>query len=203
MFGLPNHDPLDLIKAHLVAPAIVVLRCARRGVIGHRRRLFQRPAVLEIVRDPARSSNASKSRDERGGMQPEMNDRVVGKFAAALALGRGYLAYSMGTTLITATALKNGAQFEDVQKAAGHRDPRTTKLYDRVGIIRKTRRDFFAALSSMKAFGPGAPKPLRRLKSSYRAAQLLRRVLRARPSRWGSAVADQVYHRLISLFIIV
>jgi hypothetical protein len=31
------------------------------------------------------------------------------------------------------TALENGAQLEDVQKAAGHRDPGTTKLYDRRG----------------------------------------------------------------------
>jgi integrase/recombinase XerD len=31
------------------------------------------------------------------------------------------------------TALENGAQLEDVQKAVGHRDPGTTKLYDRRG----------------------------------------------------------------------
>jgi integrase/recombinase XerD len=30
-------------------------------------------------------------------------------------------------------ALENGAQLKDVEKAAGHRDPRTTKLYDRRG----------------------------------------------------------------------
>jgi hypothetical protein len=36
----------------------------------------------------------------------------------------------MRATFIT-TALENGAQLEDVQKAAGHRDPSTTKLYDR------------------------------------------------------------------------
>jgi integrase/recombinase XerD len=38
----------------------------------------------------------------------------------------------MRATFIT-TALENGAQLEDVQKAAGHRDPSTTKLYDRRG----------------------------------------------------------------------
>jgi hypothetical protein len=36
----------------------------------------------------------------------------------------------MRATFIT-TALENGAKLEDVQKAAGHRDPSTTKLYDR------------------------------------------------------------------------
>jgi len=35
----------------------------------------------------------------------------------------------MRATLIT-TALENGAQLEDVQKAAGHRDLRTTKGYN-------------------------------------------------------------------------
>jgi hypothetical protein len=38
----------------------------------------------------------------------------------------------MRATFIT-TALENGAKLEDVQKAAGHRDPSTTKLYDRRG----------------------------------------------------------------------
>ena len=31
------------------------------------------------------------------------------------------------------TTLENGGQLEDVQKAAGHRDRGTTKLYDRRG----------------------------------------------------------------------
>jgi hypothetical protein len=38
----------------------------------------------------------------------------------------------MRATFIT-TALEDGAQLEYVQKAAGHRDPGTTKLYDRRG----------------------------------------------------------------------
>jgi hypothetical protein len=42
------------------------------------------------------------------------------------------------------TALENGAQLEDVQKAAGHRDPGTTKLYDRRGCegAGAVQRDF-------------------------------------------------------------
>ncbi len=38
----------------------------------------------------------------------------------------------MHATFIT-TALENGFQLEDVQKAAAHRDPSTIKLYDRRG----------------------------------------------------------------------
>jgi integrase/recombinase XerD len=45
-------------------------------------------------------------------------------------LDRGYSAHSMRATFIT-TTLENGASLEEVQKAAGHRDPGTTKLYDR------------------------------------------------------------------------
>ena len=45
----------------------------------------------------------------------------------------------MRATFIT-TALENGDQLEDVQKAAGHRDPSTTKLYDRRGHNPEKRR---------------------------------------------------------------
>jgi site-specific recombinase XerD len=38
----------------------------------------------------------------------------------------------MRATFIT-TSRKNGASLEEVQKAAGHRDAGTTKLYDRRG----------------------------------------------------------------------
>ncbi len=65
---------------------------------------------------------------------PDAFDRVVRKFAIALGLDRGYSAHSMRATFVT-TALEIGAMLEDVQKAAGHRDPSATKLYDRRGII--------------------------------------------------------------------
>jgi hypothetical protein len=42
------------------------------------------------------------------------------------------------------TALENGAQLEDVQKAAVHRDPGTTKLYDRRGYNPEKAASFFA-----------------------------------------------------------
>jgi integrase/recombinase XerD len=47
------------------------------------------------------------------------------------------------STFIT-TALENGAQLEDVQKAARHRDPGTTKLYDRRRYNPEKAASFFA-----------------------------------------------------------
>jgi site-specific recombinase XerD len=84
-----------------------------------------------------------KRQDARRHMDPDAIDRVVRKFATALKLERGYSAHSMRATFIT-TALDNGAQLEDVQKAAGHRDPSTTKLYDRRGYNPEKAASFFA-----------------------------------------------------------
>src|SRR5271167_3872104 len=50
-----NRNPLHLVEAHLVAPAIVELRRARRGVVRHRRSVFQRAAVLEVRGDAGRA----------------------------------------------------------------------------------------------------------------------------------------------------
>jgi site-specific recombinase XerD len=52
-------------------------------------------------------------------------------------------AHSMRAAFIT-TALENGAQLKDVQKAAGHRNPGTTKLYDRRGYNPEKAASFFA-----------------------------------------------------------
>jgi site-specific recombinase XerD len=84
-----------------------------------------------------------KRGEERRHMDPDAIDRVVRKYAGALGLDRGYSAHSMRATFIT-TALENGAQLEDVQRAAGHRDPSTTKLYDRRGYNRGKAASFFA-----------------------------------------------------------
>ena len=84
-----------------------------------------------------------KRRDLRRGMDPDAIDRVVRKYVSAFGLDRGYSAHSMRATFIT-TALENGAQLEDVQKAAGHRDPGTTKLYDRRGYNPEKAASFFA-----------------------------------------------------------
>jgi integrase/recombinase XerD len=74
-------------------------------------------------------------------MDPDAIDRVVRKYSGVLGLDRRYSAHSMRATFIT-TALENGA-LEDVQKAAGHRDPSTTKLYDRRGY-NPEKASFFA-----------------------------------------------------------
>jgi hypothetical protein len=55
----------------------------------------------------------------------------------------GCSAHSMRATFIT-TALENGAQLEDVQKAAGYRDPGTTKLYDGRGYNPENAASSFA-----------------------------------------------------------
>lgn len=64
-------------------------------------------------------------------MDPDAIDRVVRKRRRARARSR-LLGALDAATFIT-TALENRAQLEDVQKLAGHRDPSTTKLYDRRG----------------------------------------------------------------------
>ena len=85
----------------------------------------------------------AKPLEAGGRMDPDAIDRLVRKYAAGIGLARGYSAHSMRATFIT-TALENGAQLEDVQKAAGHRDPSTTKLYDRRGYNPEKAASFFA-----------------------------------------------------------
>lgn len=87
--------------------------------------------------------NNGVQRDGRRHMHPDAIDRVVRKYARRIGLDRGYSAHSMRATFIT-TALDNGASLEDVQRAAGHRDPSTTKLYDRRGYNPEKSASFFA-----------------------------------------------------------
>lgn len=84
------------------------------------------------------------SRTSRRHMAPDAIDRVLRKYAARLGLTRGYSAHSMRATFIT-TALENGASLEQVQRAVGHRDPSTTKLYDRRGYNPEKSAAFFAS----------------------------------------------------------
>jgi site-specific recombinase XerD len=84
-----------------------------------------------------------KRQEPRRPMSPDMISRLVHKYARCVGYERGYSAHSMRATFIT-TALENGAKIEDVQKAAGHRDISTTKLYDRRGCNPERSASFFA-----------------------------------------------------------
>jgi integrase len=81
------------------------------------------------------SSSGSGEGPERVTSRPTLPKRT--------GLERGYSAHSMRATFIT-TALENGAGLEDVQLAAGHADPSTTKLYDRRGYNPEKSASFFA-----------------------------------------------------------
>ena len=50
-----NRDPLDLIERDLIAGAIIELRRARAGMVGHRLGVFERAAVGEKIREPGRA----------------------------------------------------------------------------------------------------------------------------------------------------
>ena len=84
-----------------------------------------------------------EGQDERRHLHPDVIDRILRKYAKRVGLDRGYSAHSMRATFIT-TALENGAGLEDVQLAAGHADPSTTKLYDRRGYNPEKSASFFA-----------------------------------------------------------
>ena len=75
-------------------------------------------------------------------MDPDAIDRVVRQHAGELGLDRGYSAHSMRATFII-TVLEDGSQLEYVQKAADHRDPSTTNLYDCRGYNPEKAASFF------------------------------------------------------------
>src|SRR6202789_1539817 len=72
-------------------------------------------------------SHNRKGQEGRRYMAPDAIDRVLRRHATAIGLGRGFSAHSMRATFIT-TALENGATLDDVQRAAGHSEHRTTTL---------------------------------------------------------------------------
>jgi integrase/recombinase XerD len=102
-----------------------------------------RAASTARSRCSGRLRHNGKQQEERRHMDRNAIDRVVRKSAGVLGLNRGNSAHSMRATFIT-TALETGAQIEDVQKAAGHRDPSTTKLYDRRSYNPEKAASFFA-----------------------------------------------------------
>jgi site-specific recombinase XerD len=132
------------------------LRIIRKG--GRRDALAIHPNAAKRIRDYLQMAGHSddldgpmfrplshnrKLQEARRGMNPDAIDRVLRKHAAAIGLGVGFSAHSMRATFIT-TALENGCSLEDVQRAAGHAEPGTTKLYDRRGYNPEKSASFFA-----------------------------------------------------------
>jgi site-specific recombinase XerD len=132
------------------------LRVVRKG--GRRDALAINPQTAQRIRAYLESAGDAEDLDgplfrpvrpngiaavPRRFMHPDAIDRVLRKYAKKLGLPRGYSAHSMRATFIT-TALENGASLEDVQRAAGHRDPSTTKLYDRRGYNPEKSACFYA-----------------------------------------------------------
>ena len=106
--------------------------------------IWSPPATRPISTGPVPAAAAQRQAPGRTpAWTPTRSTAWCGNTPAALGLDRGYSAHSMRATFIT-TALENGAQLEDVQKAAGHRDPSTTKLYDRRGYNPEKAASFFA-----------------------------------------------------------
>jgi hypothetical protein len=77
-------------------------------------------------------------------LDPDLIDRMVRKYVREIGLHRDFSAHSMRATFIT-RALENGASLEEVQRAAGHADATTTKLYDRRGYNPEKSASFFAS----------------------------------------------------------
>jgi integrase/recombinase XerD len=88
-------------------------------------------------------SHNRKGQESRRHMDPDAIDRVLRKYAKTIGITRGYSAHSMRATFVT-TALENGCPLEDMQRAAGHAEPGTTKLYDRRGYDPEKSASFFA-----------------------------------------------------------
>jgi site-specific recombinase XerD len=132
------------------------LKVVRKG--GKKGSLAIHPQVAQRIRDYLELAKHGDDlegplfrpiRDNRKGLEarrplhPDVIDRILRKYARHIGLSRGYSAHSMRATFIT-TALDNGASLEDVQSAAGHADPSTTKLYDRRGYNPEKSASFFA-----------------------------------------------------------
>lgn len=85
-----------------------------------------------------------RAENMRRNLDPDLIDRMVRKHLHAIGMHRGFSAHSMRATFIT-RALENGASLEEVQRAAGHADATTTKLYDRRGYNPEKSASFFVS----------------------------------------------------------
>jgi len=148
-----GYDPVEIAKILDIRYQHVRNVLLRSGIAGGRRR------EVEAEREPVEVdaghgddldgpmfrplSHNRKGQEGRRHMDPDAIDRVLRKHAKTIGSSRGYSAHSMRATFIT-TALENGATLDDVQRAAGHSEPGTTKLYDRRGYNPEKSASFFA-----------------------------------------------------------
>ena len=92
--------------------------------------------TISTGRCSARLVTIAKARKPAGTWTPTPSTACCGNTPAAIGLDAGYSAHSMRATFIT-TALENGATLDDVQKAAGHRDPAPPSSTTGAAIIRR------------------------------------------------------------------
>jgi integrase/recombinase XerD len=134
-------DALRVVRKGGRREALAINPQAAQRILAYLERAGQSDEADGPLFQPLRGNG--KPLDAAGRLSPNAIDRMVRKYAARIGLARGYSAHSMRATFIT-TALENGATLEDMQKTAGHRDPSTTKLYDRRGYNPERAASFFA-----------------------------------------------------------
>ncbi len=87
---------------------------------------------------------SAKNPDMKRFLHPDRVDNILKRYAREIGIKRGFSAHSMRATFIT-RALENGAPLEEVQRAAGHADASTTRLYDKRGYDPEKSASFFAS----------------------------------------------------------
>ena len=124
---------------------------------GHEHALALHPQTAQRIRDYLSVSGHAEDRDgplfrpvrsrasldARRHLEARVINYLVQHYARKANIRGRFTAHSMRATFIT-VALDNGASLEEVQRAAGHADPDTTKLYDRRGYSPEKSAAFFA-----------------------------------------------------------
>lgn len=124
---------------------------------GHEHALALHPQSAQRIRDYLYAAGHGNDREgplfrpiqcgRSGGLRRFLDSKMVEvilqRYVKKAKIRGRFTAHSMRATFIT-TALSNGAPLEEVQRAAGHADPRTTKLYDRRGYSPEKSAAFFA-----------------------------------------------------------
>jgi integrase/recombinase XerD len=124
---------------------------------GHEHRVALHPQTTQRIRDYFTASGHAEDLDgplfrpvrsrsdlpTKRALRDQAVARILQHYARRVGVKGRYSAHSMRATFIT-VALQNGASLEDVQAAAGHADPSTTKLYDKRGYNPEKSAAFFA-----------------------------------------------------------